>query len=68
MGILWVRYWTCLPVPEGAYRKAVQRHVVRVCSDRMKGNGFDLEVSRFRLGTRKKFFTVWVLKHWNRLS
>lgn len=27
---------------------------------------FELEESRFRLDTRKKSFTDWVEKHWNR--
>ena len=54
-------------VPEGAYRKAEEVLFIGACSDRMRGNGCKLEEGRFRLDIRKKFFTVRVVRHWNRL-
>ena len=48
-------------------KKEGDRFFNRICCDRTRGNGFKLKEGRFRLGIRKKFLTVRVVRQWNRL-
>jgi len=52
---------------KGVHRKAGEGLYIRTCSIRTRGNGFKLEEGRFGLDTRKKIFSVKVMRHWNRL-
>jgi len=53
-------------VPEGAYRKDGKNIFSRACCDRTTSNGFKIREGRLRLDIRKTFFTMRVVKHWNR--
>ncbi|GAB0177141.1 hypothetical protein GRJ2_000179300 [Grus japonensis] len=61
------RPYCSLSVLKGAYEKDEDRLFNGVCCNRTMGNVFKLKEGRFRLDTRKKFFTMKVVKHWNRL-
>jgi len=48
-------------------KKAGEGLFTRTCGDRTRNNDFQLKEGRFRLDTRKKFFTMRVVRPWNRL-
>jgi len=64
---LWGNLIAAFQYLKGAYRKDGEGLFTRVCSNRIRENGCKLKEGRFRLDIRKKFFTIRVLRHWNRL-
>ena len=64
---LWEDFIAASQYLKGAYRKAGEGLIIRECGNRTRENGFKLEEGRFRLDTRKKLFTVSVVRHRNRL-
>jgi len=56
-----------LSVLRGGLQARWDRLFSSACCDRTRGNGFKLKKGRFTLDIRKKFLTMRVVKHWNRL-
>jgi len=50
-----------------AYQKDGDNLFSRTCCNRARGKSFKLKEGRFRLDIRKKFFTMSVVKHSNKL-
>ena len=60
---LWGHLIAAFQYLKGGYKRPGEERFTRACSDRTRGNGFKLKGGRFRLGIRKTFFTVSVVKH-----
>jgi len=52
---------------KGTYKKAGEGLLTRACSDKTRDKDFKRKADGFILDIRKKFFTVRVVRHWNRL-
>ena len=52
----------------GGYKKEEDSLFCRVCGDRTTGNGIRLKEKRIRLDTRKKSFSVRVVRQGKRMS
>lgn len=56
-----------LPVTVGSLQGSWRGTLIRNCSDSTRDNGFKWKEEKFRLDIKKKFFTVKVVRHWERL-
>ncbi|RMC06631.1 hypothetical protein DUI87_16069 [Hirundo rustica rustica] len=65
--LLWRDHTVSFQCLKGAYRKAGEEFFKRTCNNRTWGNGFKMKEYRFGLVIRNKFFTIRMVKHWNRL-
>jgi len=64
---LWADLRAACQYLKGAYKKAGEGQFTRECSDRTRGNGFELKEGRFSLDIMKKFFTIRMVRHGTRL-
>jgi len=65
--MLWGDLRAALQYLKGSYKKEEDRLFSRACCSGARGDGFKLKEGRLRLDTRKKYFAMRVVKHWNRL-
>jgi len=52
---------------KGACKKGGDKLFSRVCCNRTRGDGFNLKEESFRLDVRKRFFTMRVVRPWQRM-
>jgi len=49
-------------IKRGGYKEDGEGHFTRACSDRTRGNSFEVKEGRFSLRVRKRFFSVRVVE------
>ena len=59
--------YSSLPVPKWDLQESWIGTFIREYNDRPRGNGFKLKEGRFGLDMLKKFFSMRMVRHWNRL-
>jgi len=64
---LWGDFTAAYQHLKRAHKNDGEGHFMRACRDRTGVSDFKLKKGRFRLDTSKKFFTIRVVKRWNRL-
>jgi len=63
---LWRDLLVAFQYLKGAYKTAGEGLFTRACNDRTRDNCFKLKEGRLRLHLQKIFFTMRVVRHWNR--
>jgi len=65
--ILWGDFTAAFQYLKGAYEQERSQLFERVDNSRTRGHDFKLKEGRFNLDIREKFFTMKVVRCWNRL-
>jgi len=64
----WGEFIEAFQYLKGASKKDKDKLLSSACCDRTRGNGLKMKDGGYRLDIKKKFFTMRVVRHWNRFS